>query len=690
MSKNVSIDPELVMRILYGAPSGQRFTQDTPILPEVWLTLAENPGKNVRTLIVPRSGNQAHHVANELYYRIIEYRKQAGIEKREASNISDIPSVVAADLYLEELVNVILPITSWWESHHLKQLLLDKSQTELTKELMNVFKSLIKIEDNERNPQFIPPPLNMKLPQDKSEEKPRKRSSKKTKCVHDSTVRLIVLLAVFVCAIKGKCKAESDDEDSDDKNIIIKKLKQIEPKDAANAVKSLFLKKFLEQSDKPHTPAKIKKDNSNIEDQQLVFTVSLNRRTETSVWDSVPTTKADAARRLFNISSRRIAWAVIDSGIDATHYAFKKIKPDERANTISDDDREDAIDDEKKSRIVKKFDMTQVHNLRNRDIMLVPKERSILAKEIEKYTSGLSLAEIEERLEQLGANIDSGRQIDWDIVEELVTVKFDQIPESDHGTHVSGILGGSWTEEDSNKKIEWVEGMCPDITIYDFKVIAPTMHATEFAVIAALRLIRHVNERNDFILIHGANLSLSIKHDVTNYACGRTPVCEESERLVESGVVVVAAAGNDGYNDFLTKKGIKSLHTGTSITDPGNAESVITVGSTHRREPHNYGVSYFSSRGPTGDGRMKPDIVAPGEKIDAPIRNGEFATLEGTSMAAPHVSGAAAMLMARFPELIGQPHRIKQILCSTATDLGRERFYQGNGLVDVLRALQSV
>ena len=52
-----------------------------------------------------------------------------------------------------------------------------------------------------------------------------------------------------------------------------------------------------------------------------------------------------------------------------------------------------------------------------------------------------------------------------------------------------------------------------------------------------------------------------------------------------------------------------------SITDPGNADGVITVGATHRFWPHTYGVSFFSSRGPTGDGRLKPDLVAPGEKI---------------------------------------------------------------------------
>jgi hypothetical protein len=67
----------------------------------------------------------------------------------------------------------------------------------------------------------------------------------------------------------------------------------------------------------------------------------------------------------------------------------------------------------------------------------------------------------------------------------------------------------------------------------------------------------------------------------------------------------------------------------------------------------------------------------------------QWGELDGTSQAAPHVSGAAAMLMARYPELIGKPGKIKRILCDTATDLGRQRNFQGHGLLDVLRALQS-
>src|SRR5262249_32084339 len=154
--------------------------------------------------------------------------------------------------------------------------------------------------------------------------------------------------------------------------------------------------------------------------------------------------------------------------------------------------------------------------------------------------------------------------------------------------------------------------------------------------------------------------------------------------------------GNHGYKSFATKDGQYDGYAAFSITDPGNADGVITVGATHRFWPHTYGVSFFSSRGPTGDGRMKPDLVAPGERIRAPLPGGEPGTggdwgdLDGTSMAAPHVSGAAAMMMARYSELIRQPLRLKRILCQSATDLGRERSFQGHGMLDVLRAFQSI
>jgi hypothetical protein len=217
----------------------------------------------------------------------------------------------------------------------------------------------------------------------------------------------------------------------------------------------------------------------------------------------------------------------------------------------------------------------------------------------------------------------------------------------------------------------------------------------EFSIMAALQFIRYLNTRRnlvrDLMEVHGANVSFSLKHDVSNYGCGRTPVCEECERLVASGVVVVAAAGNRGRARYMTTDGaVDEGYRPISITDPGNADSVITVGATHRQDPHTFGVSYFSSRGPTGDGRQKPDLLAPGEKITSTIPGEDSAVLDGTSMAAPHVSGAAALLMERHSELRGRPDMVKRVLCDTATDLGRTREFQGFGLVDTLRALQSI
>ena len=265
-----------------------------------------------------------------------------------------------------------------------------------------------------------------------------------------------------------------------------------------------------------------------------------------------------------------------------------------------------------------------------------------------------------------------------------------QKPNNEHGTHVAGILAGHWPAAENDENIDLV-GICPDLSLYDFRVFDATGNTEEFIIMAALQVVAHFNRFRDRPVIHGVNMSLSIRHEVMSYACGRTPICEECKRLDGDGVVVVAAAGNQGFNEALeTGGGQFGSYRVASITDPGNADSVITVGATHRSEPHSYGVSYFSSRGPTGDGRLKPDLVAPGEKITAPIPFCGSKRMDGTSMAAPHVSGAAALLMARHRELIGRPNMIKNILCKSATNLGRDANFQGAGMLDILRALQSV
>jgi subtilisin family serine protease len=148
-------------------------------------------------------------------------------------------------------------------------------------------------------------------------------------------------------------------------------------------------------------------------------------------------------------------------------------------------------------------------------------------------------------------------------------------------------------------------------------------------------------------------------------------VCEEVERLVASGVVAVAAAGNQGRARYLTTDGeLDEGYRSISITDPGNAPSVITVGATHRCDPHGFGVSYFSSRGPTGDGRAKPDLVAPGEKVVSTVP--ATARRRWTAPAWPRrtSAGPRCCCWRATRSSLGRPAEIKRILCKTAVDLG--------------------
>jgi subtilisin family serine protease len=294
-----------------------------------------------------------------------------------------------------------------------------------------------------------------------------------------------------------------------------------------------------------------------------------------------------------------------------------------------------------------------------------------------------------------------GRQVRWTRFAELLKVPHEgdgayHAPDNEHGTHVAGILAGDWRRDDvevndiPRPEID-VIGVCPTLQLYDLRVFGSDGTGTEYAVLAAIEFLQALTNEREELTVQGVNMSFSIRHDVANYACGRTPVCDAVTKLVNSGVVVVAAAGNDGY--WRPRAGSTEAGEGyrtVSITDPGNTEAAITVGSTHSYRPYAYGVSYFSSRGPTGDGRAKPDLVAPGEKISSAVPDGRVLALDGTSMATPHVSGCAALLMARYRELIGDPDRIKSILTATASDLGRESYFQGHGLVDVLRAMQSI
>jgi hypothetical protein len=623
---------EKIEELIFGTERFRRFTQDSPILPDVWIEYSQAPRQPLDLLLTPRRESTPAAVSRVLRERLARERNTPHWKSRHGtavghSRLAYNESTVVGRLWFDELVRVVLPLSKWWRDHvwgKEKRLeIASLSKAEIRQEIASLL--------GEPGMEADGGPISADLLW---------------------TIRLV-----------GRIEWEASQQDKPAGQ-------EPTPLNLVEAVGALV--EGMDLRDLPEEP--------------LVWTVSRNRPAGPAIWRSTLAVKGDAARRLFEVSCKELRWAVVDSGIDATHPAFRRRDPKKK---LSPEPFEQPRGGKgrivNRTRIVATYDFTRI--------------RAYLDPEVEPESAGAPpqgefTPEARERIKELRSSLLSGRSIDWDLLEPVLRVPHDasyRPPQHEHGTHVAGILAADWrtTDEDMPDEHDQV-GLCPDLELYDLRVLDDKGEGDEFTVIAALQFVRHLNAHKDELVIHGVNLSLAIRHDVANYACGRTPVCEECERLVGNGIIVVAAAGNEGYTQFLTVRGATDGYRSISITDPGNAEGVITVGATHRYKPHTYGVSYFSSRGPTGDGRCKPDVVAPGEKIKAPVPDRKLKTLDGTSMAAPHVSGAAALLLARHRELTGQPARVKQILCRTAVDLGRERYFQGSGMVDVLRALQSV
>jgi serine protease AprX len=639
------IPADLVEHILLGPADDRRVLQDSPVLGDVWLAYAADPASIQDLLITPHRSATAAEVAGQISEEVKRIRSGTDRQNKSA-NIAYLQGIVAARLYFNEVLRILVPLTQWWQQRKVA----DKLEEDDAEAIRERMRRLLKPD------RFSAAHMQIR--------------GESTGLAYEdfSALDRYIALAGLILWVGGQTRPGARLQPID----IEKVFRRYDPHidDIVNGMLELYqtikadIVEFKASVERQRSRERSEDEG---EENALIFQVSLNRTASPALDKSVPAVKADAARRLFDIKCNKIVWAVLDSGIDGTHDAF-----------ISRDGEK-----KPKPRVRKTFDFTNIREIVSSDNADLSDDGLDRLLDRVLAHNNIDRNEARERLKVIANCAKEKRPTNWDVVEELITLSDPPKPVSLHGTHVAGIIGAAPVGTN-------LGGMCHDIRLHDFRVLGKTLEDTEFAVIAALQYIRYVNERQSYITIHGANLSLSIPHNVRNYACGRTPVCIECERLVDNGVVVVAAAGNRGHQKFETKEGVFESYAAFSITDPGNGDGVITVGATHGNWPHTYGISFFSSRGPTGDGRLKPDLVAPGERIQSTVPENQWGPESGTSMAAPHVSGAAAMLMARYPELIGQPRRIKRILCDTATDLGRERSFQGYGMLDVLRAFQSI
>jgi serine protease AprX len=251
-----------------------------------------------------------------------------------------------------------------------------------------------------------------------------------------------------------------------------------------------------------------------------------------------------------------------------------------------------------------------------------------------------------------------GSRVAANVVVSLATGPGDGVG---HGTHVSGIVAGNSLHRDAGEPSYGAYlGIAPDADLIMLKVADDAGEATMIDVISALQ---YAVDHRDELGIRVLNLSMS--SDTAGASYLDDPINAAVEYAWHSGIVVVVAAGNRGSAADAVQY------------PPGNDPYAISVGATDElgtADPSDDVTAAYSSRGTTQDGAAKPDVLGPGEHIVAPLAVGSaFATLcpvcvvagqylriGGTSMAAPVVAGAAALLLQARPDL--NPDQIKGLL----------------------------
>ncbi|MGI5525566.1 S8 family serine peptidase [Micromonospora sp. CA-259024] len=225
-----------------------------------------------------------------------------------------------------------------------------------------------------------------------------------------------------------------------------------------------------------------------------------------------------------------------------------------------------------------------------------------------------------------------------------------------HGTHVASTLAGTGAASDGKEK-----GVAPGVRLHVGKVIGDDNAGQESWIISGMEWA--VRDQ------HAKIVNMSLGADPTD---GTDPMSVALNELSEeTGALFVVSAGNAGPGTY-------------TVGTPGTADAALTVGAVDGNDT----LAMFSSQGPRiGDRALKPDLTAPGVGILAArsqdsAGEGWYRLGDGTSMASPHVAGAAALLAAQHPDFTGK--QLKEALVSTAKAVGGLNPYQGgNGRLDI-------
>ncbi|AEY65929.1 S8 family serine peptidase [Clostridium sp. BNL1100] len=256
-------------------------------------------------------------------------------------------------------------------------------------------------------------------------------------------------------------------------------------------------------------------------------------------------------------------------------------------------------------------------------------------------TSDVVVAVIDTGIDSSHVDLDGGKVIAW---KDWVNNKTTPYDDNGHGTHVSGIVAGTGEGNSSYK------GVAPGASLIGLKVLDSAGSGTMSNVTAAIDWAVTNKAKYNIRII-----SLSLGTDASSDGTDSTSVAINN--AFDAGIVPVVAAGNAGPGK-------------ATIGSPGAASKALTVGAFADVGEKGFFLADFSSRGLTADGRVKPDIAAPGYQITSVQANStnKYIAYSGTSMATPFTSGTAALILDANPSLTAS--QVVNIITSTAQDWG--------------------
>jgi len=381
----MGVKPGEILSVIYPPTEtvrGRRFTQDTPITPDVWVAFAEkgNPDLPIELLLTPHTTSDVPSLVAVLAERL----RVTGVDEDEVI-VAYNESHVLADLTLRQLLRCALPLSEWWRRAGLFRVTADPGEPgqpsplslEATIKNLRGRSDLLEL-------LFDPARLDAKgvFPEE---------------------------LLHFLRIASAVASPDPLPQQIPENHFLLLKYFRAALKNLATILEDL-----------PTTPA-----------EPLLWAVFRNRQATSAIRQSRLAVKADAAVRLFDISCASLRWAVIDSGIDATHPAFQRatpIKPGDSPPQLG------AVT----SRVIRTYDFTRFKELLSKSFVSDSRRPSEFDR--------LPLAERQRIRTDLTYRLQRGLHLDWRLLEPLLRVPDAQysVPENEHGTHVAGVIGADW------------------------------------------------------------------------------------------------------------------------------------------------------------------------------------------------------------------------------------------------------